>query len=320
MALIKCPECTREVSDKAEVCIYCGFPIAKEIQNKEAEGKILREEEWKRRNALYKEMDTDEAINELLKLGDEGYFYGYFNAGVTYSNRGEPKKAIECYKKAYELDKNFEDGLAAHHLGVEYAAEASPECNPALAIHFYKESTSAESYHHLGNLYNPMMNKHFYQYKSVDEAINYYEKAVDKGRRQAYLYNNLGVLYGDKKNHYVLAACYCLLAKRMEPSKQNFSNNYDIYLAKVKKEHGAIWQENIESIKEQEDIGPMIERAIEEIESARNNDNGPICPKCGSTSLATINRGYSVIWGFIGSGSARNVCQRCGYKFKPGRG
>ena len=29
MALIKCPECKREVSDKAEVCIHCGYPIAK---------------------------------------------------------------------------------------------------------------------------------------------------------------------------------------------------------------------------------------------------------------------------------------------------
>ena len=45
----------------------------------------------------------------------------------------------------------------------------------------------------------------------------------------------------------------------------------------------------------------------------------PCCPKCGSTSLATINRGYSVVWGFIGSGAPVNVCQACGYKFKPGR-
>ena len=30
MALIKCPECKREVSDKAEVCIHCGYPIVKQ--------------------------------------------------------------------------------------------------------------------------------------------------------------------------------------------------------------------------------------------------------------------------------------------------
>lgn len=41
------------------------------------------------------------------------------------------------------------------------------------------------------------------------------------------------------------------------------------------------------------------------------------CPKCGSASIATVNRGYSIVWGFIGSGKPMNVCQKCGYKFDP---
>ena len=41
------------------------------------------------------------------------------------------------------------------------------------------------------------------------------------------------------------------------------------------------------------------------------------CPKCGSASIATVNRGYSIVWGFIGSGKPMNVCQKCGYKFAP---
>ena len=45
----------------------------------------------------------------------------------------------------------------------------------------------------------------------------------------------------------------------------------------------------------------------------------PHCPKCGSTSIATVNRGYSIISGFIGSGKAVNVCQNCGHRFKPGK-
>ena len=43
------------------------------------------------------------------------------------------------------------------------------------------------------------------------------------------------------------------------------------------------------------------------------------CPKCGSTQIGVTNRGYSLCSGFIGSGSARNVCQNCGYKWKPGK-
>lgn len=35
MALIKCPECGKEISDKCEICIGCGFPIKKFLQEQE---------------------------------------------------------------------------------------------------------------------------------------------------------------------------------------------------------------------------------------------------------------------------------------------
>lgn len=43
------------------------------------------------------------------------------------------------------------------------------------------------------------------------------------------------------------------------------------------------------------------------------------CPKCGSTSIATINKGYTLLTGFLGSGKPMNVCQVCGHKWKPGK-
>ncbi len=45
----------------------------------------------------------------------------------------------------------------------------------------------------------------------------------------------------------------------------------------------------------------------------------PTCPQCGSPSIATINRGYSIVSGFIGSGKAVNVCQVCGCKWEIGK-
>ena len=50
-----------------------------------------------------------------------------------------------------------------------------------------------------------------------------------------------------------------------------------------------------------------------------NIPNQVCCPKCGSTQIGVVNRGFSIITGFFGSGSPRNVCQNCGYKWKPGR-
>lgn len=54
-------------------------------------------------------------------------------------------------------------------------------------------------------------------------------------------------------------------------------------------------------------------------ENTSNTSSSVRCPKCGSYSVATTNRGYSIITGFIGSGSPRNVCQKCGHKWKPGK-
>lgn len=43
------------------------------------------------------------------------------------------------------------------------------------------------------------------------------------------------------------------------------------------------------------------------------------CPKCGSTQFTTMQRGHSLIFSWLGSGDPQNVCQRCGYTWKPGR-
>lgn len=47
MALIKCPECNKEISDKSDICIGCGFPIKEHFQKME-EDKLEEEKEKKK--------------------------------------------------------------------------------------------------------------------------------------------------------------------------------------------------------------------------------------------------------------------------------
>lgn len=42
-----------------------------------------------------------------------------------------------------------------------------------------------------------------------------------------------------------------------------------------------------------------------------------VCPQCASKNISSVNRGFSIIWGFWGSGETRNYCQNCGYKWDP---
>jgi len=35
MALINCPECNKEISNQAKICVHCGYPLPKEFATTE---------------------------------------------------------------------------------------------------------------------------------------------------------------------------------------------------------------------------------------------------------------------------------------------
>lgn len=53
--------------------------------------------------------------------------------------------------------------------------------------------------------------------------------------------------------------------------------------------------------------------------SNKKDDIDITCPRCSSTQFTTIQRGYHLILGWWGSGDPQNVCQKCGYKWTPGK-
>ena len=61
MALIKCPECGKKVSDKANACIHCGYPLDEEEDFSIADLYI-------RKKSL---LDEDTLTHEIHKIADD---------------------------------------------------------------------------------------------------------------------------------------------------------------------------------------------------------------------------------------------------------
>ena len=68
MAMIKCPDCGSNVSDRAQACPVCGFPIQEEVQ------RIKEETDAKSDTALYVKYTEKELAAILIKaLRDDDY-------------------------------------------------------------------------------------------------------------------------------------------------------------------------------------------------------------------------------------------------------
>lgn len=55
----------------------------------------------------------------------------------------------------------------------------------------------------------------------------------------------------------------------------------------------------------------------DKLRKMEEEESKPRCPKCGSTSISTGQRGYNIISGFLGSNKTINRCSNCGYKWEP---
>ena len=179
MALIKCPECGREISDRAKACIHCGFPLSEETSN--------------------------------AHLSNDG-----------------PKKIVVSNP----------DGLAIIYSATVSVVKSEMGISEKEAKMYVKDG-------------NPI---------TIDCLDSHSVQAV----------------YSKLKESFV---------------KVSSISNVEVRLVDADKD--VVWD-------------------------TRNTPKVPCCPKCGSTALATVNRGYSIVWGFLGSGTPVNVCQACGHKFKPG--
>ena len=94
-------------------------------------------------------------------------------------------------------------------------------------------------------------------------------------------------------------------------------NQLRVYLLNFITDHGEVPQTITRS-----EIPPQDPRAALNIGDRwlEMDVTGPLsCPKCGSDQIDKLDKGFSVLWNFTSSGVPKNICRKCGHKFRPGR-
>lgn len=200
MALIKCPECGKEISDKAVICINCGFPLQQDNHDKENKCKI---------DGQVKD------ITNIIKLIEK-----------------IPNKCKDIF---YE------------------------ECNMRYQSYFDNDMC--------------MFDESKYPY---DYCVSYPIK-----RDQIFEYIEL---YFHWNNSNKKASCiYKFLMECIDHNFEYFEFN------------------------------------TSSSQPTPQPTNQLKCPRCGSTSITTEEEGYSLLTGFWGASRKHNLCQKCGYRWKPGK-
>lgn len=102
MALIKCPECGKQISDKAEICIGCGYPIAKYVDYAE---KSSNEEVKVQVTRVQESTTIDSEVKELTKSLDE--IYALVNGKKTLMIKAIREETNCSLKDAQNIVNNY---------------------------------------------------------------------------------------------------------------------------------------------------------------------------------------------------------------------
>lgn len=101
MALINCPDCGKEVSDKAPACIHCGFPLTSVDDTKTDEKKHLKFCE-NCKNHFFPNFDDDCQVTECSVCGNK-----LLDTDLSYEEYKKLPKTKRCIKCKRNYPKIF---------------------------------------------------------------------------------------------------------------------------------------------------------------------------------------------------------------------
>ena len=239
MALIKCQECGKEISDKSSTCIHCGYPINETSEKQNTVSSIVSSVDGQKQSDVEKYIllgddfriteKYPDALDCYIKAAALGSAHAQLWIGNFYA-RGlgverNPTEAAKWYQKAADQgDPSALCNLAHAYrngIGVPKNIEKAIELN-LLAIQ--KGSVTAAG--NLGNLYDNITDEH----QSYQLAQKYYEQAISMGTTDGVVYNNLALIYVEGKGtaiNYSKAEQYYL--KAIELGNETAKNNYAVF-------------------------------------------------------------------------------------------
>lgn len=191
MALIHCPECSKEFTNKVTTCPNCAYTLTLEDRialHCDIDWQAVLEQ-GKRLKNLEKARDIYGLIEKHCP--DNAIKYDAINVmGCSFSQQGNKTQAFRCYTQAAENG----NADACHNLGVVYSNGNGVEASTAQALFWYERGIELGR---TGTLTLQYAGKAAADTGHYDKAFRYYTAACQLGNGVAH--NNLGVLYHDAK-------------------------------------------------------------------------------------------------------------------------
>lgn len=278
MALIKCPECGQHVSSLAQNCIHCGFPIDSIMGAECNKYELKRQVIMARSEAICTELDR-------------------------YKGRIQPKIRDSIVET--EIKNIYNDVVGKTDDEIRKANDKAAE----IILDLLNEIL-------IGNKSWPII----YSYYDLVRFDNISDEVMQKIADAIYpeilpydppKYWNDGSKMTNSNHITYWYPLYQILTYAndsikapiikalSEEEKPNAKETKIEYINKMGRGHTE-WKPS----------DPAVGRKNVEEKAVK-------CPKCGSTQITTGTRGYSIVWGFVGSGKTMNRCAKCGHRWQP---
>lgn len=279
MAIIKCPECGKEISDKAEMCVSCGFPITDAIRFKINNTPI--EEQLTRAKELLDKKEYDKAYEIYIKLANDGVGEAEYRIGCFCDQSYGIFNNITGLTRNEWWERAAEHGSwgAADVLALCYKSGIGCEISQEKALLFYEKAYKN------GHNYALISIGHIYEdNKNYEEALEYYKKAAEKGERAGLYY--IGYCYEWGRG----------VVKNTETAIEYYKKAAELGHKYAKEEMDKL-------------LGNINHRQ-EEVQIK--------CPTCGSknvSKISALSRGVSIwAWGAFSNKINKTFkCENCGY-------